>query len=132
MERNLEEVRNFFSEDKYATKLTGIVIEDAKENYSCCTLELTDDHKNLFGDVMGGALFTLADFAFAVASNKPERYTATLTSEIRYLAQTKGTKLKAECNVVKDGKRTCFADITIIDDLGVKVALVTVSGIHLS
>lgn len=96
MERNLEEVRKFFSGDKYATKLTGIEIEDAKENYSRCTLVLNDDHKNLFGDVMGGALFTLADFAFAVAANRPNDYTATLTSEIRYLAQSKGSVLTAE------------------------------------
>ena len=132
MERNLEEVRKFFSGDKYATKLTGIEIEDAKENYSRCTLVLNDDHKNLFGDVMGGALFTLADFALAVAANRPDDYTATLTSEIRYLAQSKGSVLTAECNVIKNGRRTCFADIEIKDDLGVTVALVTASGMHIS
>lgn len=131
MERNLEEVRKFFSGDKYATKLTGIKIEEAKENYSKCTLVLNDDHKNLFGDVMGGALFTLADFAFAVAANRPDDYTTTLSSEIRYLARSKGTVLTAECNVVKNGRRSCFADVVITDDLGIKIALVSTSGMHI-
>lgn len=132
MSRSLEEIREFFSGDKFATKLTGIEIEKAEEGYSLCTLELNDDHKNLFGDVMGGVLFTLADFAFAVASNKPDRYTATLTSEIRYLTKAKGDRLIAECKVVRDGSKTCFADVVVSDNLDREVARVTVSGFHLN
>ena len=108
------------------------MIEDLGDGFARCSLVLNDDHKNLFGDVMGGAIFTLADFSFAVATNDPGHYVTTLSSEIRYLSKTKGTKLIAECNVIKNGARACFADISISDDLGTKVALVSVSGYHLS
>ena len=132
MERNMDEIREFFSGDKFATKLMGAEIEVAEDGHSVCTLKLRDDHKNLFGDVMGGVLFTLADFAFAVATSTPERYTTTLTSEIRYLARAKGDFLKAECTVVKSGKTACFADVSVSDETGKTAALISVSGCHLS
>ena len=65
----LERAREVFSKDLYATKLSGVIIEEVKDNYALCSMELTDDHKNAYGGIMGGAIYTLADFAFAVASN---------------------------------------------------------------
>lgn len=132
MNGNIEEIRAFFAEDKFATKMTGIEIDMAGEGYSKCSLLLNENHKNLFGDVMGGVLFTLADFAFAVSVGSPGHYTTTLSSEIRYLARAKGDHLYAECKVAKNGSRVCFADVVITDDSGKKIALVSVSGLHLS
>lgn len=132
MDKNIDEIRAFFAEDKFATKTTGIVIDQVEEDYAKCSLCLNENHKNLFGDVMGGVLFTLADFAFAVATNRPGQYITTLSSEIRYLAKTKGDHLYAECKVVKNGSRASFADVVITDELGRKIALVSMSGLHLS
>lgn len=75
---------------------------------------------------------TCADFAFAIAATSPGKYVTTLSSEIRFLAKTKGDHLYAECKVAKDGSRVCFADVEITDDTGKKVALVSVSGLHVS
>lgn len=127
-----KEVRDFFAADRYAVKLTGIEIEEASENYSRCSLRLTEDHRNLAGDVMGGALFTLADFSFAVATSRKHHYTITVTSEIRFLAKTKGDRLYSECRVIRDGGKICFADVTITDSTGAAVAVVSMSGMHLS
>ena len=66
---DLQRAREFFQNDKYATKATGIVIEHVEENYAKCSLKIGDDHKNALGNVMGGVCFTLADFVFAVATN---------------------------------------------------------------
>ena len=132
MTDNIDKIREFFAEDKFATATTGIEIEEAEDGYSRCLLKLNDNHKNLFGDVMGGVLFTLADFAFAVATNSPGHYTTTLSSEIRSLTRAKGDHLYAECRVVKDGEHACFADVVITDGLDRKAALVSVSGLHLS
>ena len=63
----LEEARQIFAADKYATDASGIVIEEVGENYAKCSMKLTDVHRNAFGGVMGGAIYTLADFTFAVA-----------------------------------------------------------------
>ena len=127
----LEEAREYFANDKFATEAAGITIEDVAENYSKCSFKIKDIHKNAVGQVMGGAIFTLADFAFAVATNSSEKITVTAVSQISYLGTAKGDTLIAETRLIKDGKRSCFFEIVINDELGNNVAVVTSNGIHL-
>ena len=63
---DLEKAREFFGKDTYAIVTSGIQIEQVGEHYSKCSMKLTDIHRNAYGGVMGGAIFTLADFTFAV------------------------------------------------------------------
>jgi len=128
---NLEEAKEFFKNDLYATNATGIEIVAVGERYSKCVLKLDERHKNAVGHVMGGVMFTLADFVFAVATNSPTSVTVTVTSQISYLSSPKGSLLYGESKLIKDGKRNCFYEIMISDDLGNNVAVVNVTGAHL-
>lgn len=65
----LDEARKLFSKDLYATKMSGIEIDEVGDNYAKCSMPLTENHRNAYGGIMGGSIYTLADFAFAVASN---------------------------------------------------------------
>jgi acyl-CoA thioesterase len=80
---------------------------------------------------MGGAIFTLADFVFAVATNFKQRLTVTAVSQISYLGTAKGDVLIGESKLLKDGKRNCFYEIAIKDNLDNLVAVVSTSGVHL-
>ena len=124
----LERARALFTDDRFATEVTGIVIEDAGKDYAKCTLELTPSHMNAAGVAMGGALFTLADFTFAVAANSVEMNTMSLTSSITYLSAAKGGKLTAEASCVRSGRNTCYYIITITDESGKAVASVSTTG----
>ena len=64
--KTIEEVREMFTHDRFATE-NGAVIDEIGDHYAKCSMQLTDKHKNALGAVMGGVPFTLADFAFAVA-----------------------------------------------------------------
>ena len=66
--QKLEQIQKVFANDRFATD-NGAVIEQVDEGYAKCWLEIQPHHLNAAGTVMGGAIFTLADFAFAVASN---------------------------------------------------------------
>ena len=127
----LEKAREYFSKDLFATEVTGIEIDEVGENYARCSLKIEDRHKNAANQVMGGALFTLADFAFAVAANSAGSLTVTAVSQISYLGAAKGDTLIAETKLIKNGRRNCFFEITINDNLGNSVALVTSNGVHL-
>ncbi len=127
----LEEARNFFKNDVFATKQAEITIEAVDENYAKVKMPVTPDHKNAAGAVMGGALFTLADFAFAVAGNVGGSLTVTVSSSIHFVGTCKGDTLYAETRLIKDGKRSCFFEIPITDNLGNLVATVTSNGMHL-
>ena len=76
--RSLEELREFFSHDRYATATTGIEILEAEDGYAKVGLAVHEGHMNAGNRVMGAVYYTMADFAFAVASN-PDAGNAPIT-----------------------------------------------------
>ena len=128
---DLEKAREFFGGDLYATETTGIVIEEVGDHYARCSMEITRKHQNAYGGVMGGATFTLADYTFAVSSNFNQPQTVSVTSQINFIGMAKGKKLISESHLIKDGRTTCLYGIDITDDLGTKIAYVTISGMKL-
>lgn len=117
-----------FAEDLYATETTGITIEAADVNYAKCSLRIEKRHLNAAGTVMGGAIYTLADFTFAVAANTGNALTVSQTGTVTYLGSAKGKTLIAEANCVKSGRSTCFFTVEVKDELGTLVASVGISG----
>ena len=127
MQETLDEVRERFSKDRFAT-VNGAVIETVDEGFARCSMELNDTHRNALGAVMGGAIFTLADFAFAVASNWNKDPRVSLTASISFLGRAKGNKLIAEASKIREGRRTCCYEIIVSDELGSQVAHMTSNG----
>ena len=129
----LERIRDIFQNDRFATEAAGIVIEDARPGYSRCVMEIKAHHLNARGAVMGGAIFTLADFAGAVAVNcgKEQPNTVALHADITFLSPAKGKQLIAEASSIKDGRTASLYDIDIRDELGTKVARASINGFTL-
>lgn len=118
---SLEEAREFFYKDKFAVN-TGIVLDEITEDVAVCSLELTDEHRNAYGGVMGGVIFTLADFAFAVLSNQIHQLTVAQQVDIHYLSAPKGDKLFAKATCRKSGRTSSIINVDISDDTGRDVA----------
>ncbi len=127
----LEEARAFFQKDIFASTTTGISIDEVGEHYAKCSFTISDAHRNAYGGVMGGAIFTLADFTFAVSANFRQVQTVSTASQISFIGTAKGTRLIAESTLIKDGRSTCLYAINIQDELGTKIAFVTVNGMKL-
>lgn len=123
----LEKIRETFQADRFAAEM-GAEILEAEPGRARCALTLAPGHRNAAGGVMGGVIFTLADFAFAVAANCQRMETVSLTSQITYLNRAKGERLFASAVCVKMGKNTCYYTIDVTDDLGNQVAQVTTTG----
>lgn len=127
----IDELRDYFSKDKFATEAMGAVIDEVGENYAKVSLRLDGRHRNARGEVMGGVYYTLADFAFAVATNTPEKETVSTVCQITFLRPIKGDVLTAETRLTKEGRSLCYYTVDLWDDLGSKVASVSMSGMHL-
>lgn len=123
----LEGVRQFFQNDHFATE-NGAVIDQAEDGLARCSMVLTEHHKNAAGGVMGGAIFTLADFAFAVASNFQGVLHVSRSSQVTFLGTAKGGQLIAAARRIKEGRHTCYYLVEITDELGTQVAYVTIDG----
>ena len=118
---DLDKVRRVFANDRFAMA-TGIEILEASEGYSKCRLQLEDVHRNANGAVMGGALFTLADFSCVVASNTDLPRNVSIDGSIRFIASSKGSTLFAETKADKTGRTLSFYKVTITDDPGRLIA----------
>lgn len=130
-----EKAREVFSADRYVSNL-GITIEEV-QNHSCrCMLHTQEQHSNARGVVMGGVLFTLADFSAAVAANSDGIATGdlqwvSLDATIHYLSPCPIGTLAAYCTPLKTGRTTALFQTKIHSlDNGKLVAIVETTMIH--
>lgn len=116
-----------FKNDRFAY-LNGIRIEKVTEGDAVCTVEIEDRHLNAVNSVQGGLIFTLGDFAFAVASNCGGKTVVSVNNDIAFIRGTRGSKLFAHAVECSASKRLCFYDVEITDDHDVLVATMSVTG----
>ena len=125
--KSIEEIREFFSKDRYATE-SGAFTEEVGEHYSKCSVELNEMHRNAVGGVMGAVYYTLADFAFAVATNAEVPGTVSLSASMAFLRACKGNRLICEAKLIRDGKSTCYYEMPITDENGTLLTVVNITG----
>ena len=127
----LERVRETFRGDRFATEM-GAVIDELGDHYSKCSLVLNEHHRNAVGGIMGGVYFTLADFAFAVASNWQQAGVVGLNCDASFIGVPKTERIVAEAKLIKDGRTICCYNVDIRDELGNPVAAVQCVGFRKS
>ena len=125
---DIEKIRCFFTKDRYLM-LTGVRIEAADEGYAVCKMEIEEKQRNAGGVVQGGATYTLADSAFAVACNagfiqrEERRIAVSQSASISYMRPPAGTLLIATAQKISGGNRTGVYTIRVTDELGTEVAI---------
>ena len=122
---SIEEVRDYFGQDRFASEACGCEVLEAAYGHGVCAFTISDQHRNAQGNVMGGAIFTLADFALAIACNMGEAPTVSVQSSLEYFSMAKGARLIATADVDKSGRSLGFYTVTVTDDLGTRVARMT-------
>ena len=129
---SLEEAREYFKGDTFAME-NGVTLDALHEDEAVCSMQIDKArHCNAAGGVMGGAIFTLADFAFAVASNNLHHVTVALQVSINYLNAVKGDRLTARTRCIKDGRTTSVFNVDVTDDSGRLVAQFVGTGYKLN
>lgn len=129
---DINSVRKRFEKDRFATTLCGIEPLSAEKGHAVCRMAITEDHRNAMGAVMGGAIYTLCDFAYAVASNGEDSApSVTLSSSISFLATPRGRVLLAEATCLKDGRRIGCYRVDVTDETGLVVAAALFDGCKL-
>ena len=87
----IETIKKFFKGDRLAEYL-GIELVEVSMGKAVARMEVKEEHLNGINTVHGGAIFTLADFAFAVAANSHGRVTVAINVSISFMkAATSGT-----------------------------------------
>lgn len=111
----------FLTRDAFAA-LLGIRLIEAAPGYAKTAMDLTDNHKNGAGIAHGGAIFSLADLAFAVAANSHGKLSLAVSAAISYVKAGTGKTLFAEAREVSLGGKMATYAITISNDAGDTIA----------
>ena len=130
MFKTIEEAHAYFSCDRFATE-NGITLDELDDEHAVTSMTLSPRHRNAFGGVMGGAIFTLADFAFAALTNDRERVTVAQQVSISFLSAAKGARLVATARYRKDGRNSCVVNVDVTDDKGRDIAQFVGTGFKL-
>ncbi len=119
----MEKIKKFFaSEDKFAIH-NGIELLDAAPGWAKVSMKIAPYHMNGARTVHGGAIFTLADFAFAVASNSHGKLSMGINTSVSFVkSATKGT-LYAEAQEQAINPKLASYHVHITDDNNEVIAL---------
>ena len=113
--------RKIFSRDRYAA-LSAIEILEAGIGFCRARMTIEDKHLNSVDIVHGGALFTLADLAFAVASNSHGQVALAINAHITFLhAVSDGTLIATATEVDEPGRLGTY-NVIITDENDKKIA----------
>lgn len=119
--------KEFFKNDRFATR-AGMEVVELREGYAHTRMLVSDDHLNAGGTVQGGAIFTLADLAFAAAVNSHDVFTVSTSSNITFFRPVTSGYIYAEAVEIVNHHRLPFAEVRVTDDEGQLIALFTSSG----
>jgi len=111
------------SQDPFAQWM-GIELQELGPGYGRTAMTLTPQMVNFHGIPHGGAIFSLADAAFAAASNSHGQTAVALSMTVQYLAAAKpGARLTAEAKELRKGNRAGFYQIAVKTEGGEVVAI---------
>lgn len=96
----MENVLGLVTDHDNFAKHSGIELMEVASGYAKVKMEIKDYHLNGVKTVHGGAIFTLADYAFAVASNSHGRVAMGINVAISYVKAAKAGTLFAEAKEV--------------------------------
>ncbi len=116
------ELKEFFARDRFAAS-AGIELVDTAEGYARAVMPVKESHLNGVSTVQGGAIFTLADLAFAAACNSHGTVAVAINVSISFVkAATQGT-LTAEAREVAVNPKLSSVTVNVMDDSGDLVAV---------
>ena len=114
-----DRILKFLNENDHFAKENGMVITRLEEGMSEAVLTASERHFNGVGIIMGGALFTLTDFAFAAGLNSFGFRAVGMNASTSFLKPGKGVpgaKFTARAKLVSKTRRTGVFDVNVYDD----------------
>ncbi|MCK5540656.1 MAG: hotdog fold thioesterase [Deltaproteobacteria bacterium] len=118
----MEKIRTFFKKDRFAAH-NDITLLEIHPGYAKAELIISNKHLNGVNITHGGAIFTLADLAFAVASNSHGTIAVGVNATISYLKATNQGTLTAEAIEVAINPKLATYQVEVRDENNELVAI---------
>ena len=112
-EQNFERMRN-----NAFVNAVGIELDALEEDRAVFRLQIGPAHRNSYGSLHGGVLFTMADAAAGAAVRTDGRDYVTQNVGLNYLRGQREGLVRAEAMVRHRGTRTCLVEVSLTGEGG--------------
>ncbi|MGC9516650.1 MAG: PaaI family thioesterase [Methanomicrobiales archaeon] len=111
----MEKLLKYFKNDQFAYN-NNIELIEASKGKSKARMVVNDNHLNSLGMVHGGAIFTLADLAFAAAANSHGNVSVAINAHISYMKAAKKGILFAHAEEISINPKIATYTVKIMDE----------------
>lgn len=119
----MQELEQFFSTGDRFARHSGIELVEVGPGRAKARMKIEPFHFNIAGTVHGGAIFTLADFAFAVASNSHGTLAMGINTTVSFVKTALAGTLYADASELSRNAKLATYSVLITDDAGDTVAI---------
>ena len=114
--------------DRFICQTIGIKLVEAGVGNAVAELTIGPEHLNGVGLCQGGVLFSLADYAWAAASNYNEESVVSLDVSISYCRSATSGRLIAKAHEISRTRSTTIGDVVVLDERGRTICLARARG----
>lgn len=119
-----QKLKAFFTEKDRFAKANGIIAEDIKTGYAKASMKIEDRHLNGADVVHGGAVFSLSDFAFGMASNSHGKLALSINSSISFInGAREGEILYAEAKEIEKNHKLGSYEVKVTNQDNKTIAI---------
>ena len=111
----MEKIKRYFETHDKLGRHLGIKLLEVSEGVAKVKMEIRESHLNGIGTVHGGTIFTLADVAFAAASNSHGTIAVAVNVSISFLRAASQGVLYAEAREVSRNPKLANYDVRVTD-----------------
>jgi acyl-CoA thioesterase len=119
----MDTLKHFFNERDQFARRNGIKLTAVSPGRALAEMTVEPHHWNGVNTVQGGAVFTLADFAFAAASNSHGTIAVAINVSITFLKAVRSGLIRAEAREVALNPKLGSYTVEVKDERGDLVAV---------
>jgi len=122
-------IKEFFKNDIFALE-AGIELLEAGNGTARARMEILPRHLNGGGVCQGGAIFTLADLAFAVAANSHAQLAFSIQSNIQFFKSESSGFLYADAKEIFCKGKLASVEVSVTNEAGELIAMFSGMAYH--
>ena len=122
-------INDFFKNDIFAVE-AGVELLETGNGTARARMEILPKHLNGGGVCQGGAIFTLADLAFAAATNSHAQLTFSIQANIQFFKSESQGYLFADAKEIFCQGKLASAEVSVTNEAGELIAMFNGMGYH--
>jgi len=122
-------IQEFFKNDIFAAE-AGVELLETGNGTARARMEILPKHLNGGGVCQGGAIFTLADLAFAAATNSHAQLTFSIQANIQFFKSESHGFLYADAKEIFCQGKLASAEVRVTNEAGELIAIFSGMGYH--